>query len=88
MAHKCKNRSSSSPQVSMTKNLCVAMISKINLISRSNGWWIDTQSSLHVFFDLDMFKTHINTKKRFIWDSHITNIVGTKNVYLRFNFQF
>lgn len=64
MAHKCKNRPSSSPQVNMTKNLCVAMISKINLTSRSNGWWIDTQSSLHVFFDLDMFKTHINAKRK------------------------
>ncbi|XP_060961376.1 uncharacterized protein LOC133031750 [Cannabis sativa] len=53
-----KNWSSSAPQANLTEELpYTTMISEINLIGGSEGWWVDTGASRHICFDRAMFKT-------------------------------
>ncbi|GJY33693.1 putative polyprotein, partial [Tanacetum coccineum] len=63
------------------------MISEINLIGGSEGWWVDCGATIHVFYDRSMFKTYTVTfedKKVLLGDHHTTNVAGIGNVELKF----
>ena len=88
MARKCRNRPSSAPQANLTtEEPFTAMISEINLIGGSEGWWVDTGASRHVCYDRNMFKTYIaatEDQKVLLGDSHTTIVAGIGNVELNF----
>lgn len=63
MAHKCRNRSNKPAQVHLsTKDSFTTMITEVNLVGGSDRWWMDTRTSLHVYFDRVMFKTYTATE--------------------------
>ncbi|XP_073224912.1 uncharacterized protein [Cicer arietinum] len=78
MAHKCENKPGPANQANLTEEQFIAMITEINLVGGSNGWWIDTGASRHVCYDRDMFKTYIvaEDKKVLLGDSHTINVAG------------
>ena len=88
LARKCRNRPSSAPQANLTtEEPFTAMISEINLIGGSEGWWVDTGASRHVCYDRNMFKTYIaatEDQKVLLGDSHTTIVAGIGNVELNF----
>ncbi|GKD10821.1 retrovirus-related pol polyprotein from transposon TNT 1-94 [Tanacetum coccineum] len=64
-----------------------AMISEINLIGTSEGWWVDCGATIHVCYDQSMFKTYTVTfedKKVLLGNHHTTNVAGIGNVELKF----
>ena len=62
------------------------MISEINLVDGSEGWWVDTSASHHVCYDCTLFKIYFvaDDKKVLLSDSHSTKVVGTGEVELKF----
>ncbi|RZB51885.1 Retrovirus-related Pol polyprotein from transposon TNT 1-94, partial [Glycine soja] len=87
MARKCRNPSmTGAPQANMTQEPYIAVITEINMIGGSDGWWVDTGASRHVCYDRAMFKTYTNVenKKVLLGDSHTTTVAGTGNVELKF----
>ena len=87
MARKCRFKSSSAPQANLTDEAFIAMISEINLVGGSDGWWVDTGASRHVCYDRSMFKTYNaadDDKKVLLGDSHTTIVAGIGNVELKF----
>ncbi|KAM2507490.1 hypothetical protein ACFX1W_029799 [Malus domestica] len=62
------------------------MISEINLVDGSEGWWVDTGASRHVCYDRSLFKTYsvAEGRKVLLGDSHSTDVNGTGEVELRF----
>ena len=65
----------------------MAMISKINLITGYEGWWVDTDASRHVCFDCAQFKNYskADDKKVLLGDFHTTIIVGLGEDELKFS---
>ena len=61
----------------------IVVITKINMIEGSDGWWVDTDASRHVYYDRVMFKTYTN-KKVLLGDSHTSTVTGTGDVELKF----
>ncbi|XP_071687092.1 uncharacterized protein [Rutidosis leptorrhynchoides] len=68
MTRKCRNRSNT-PGVNLTEEFpMIAMITEINLVGQSDGWWVDSGASRHVCNDrsteydlsifIDFYKTH------------------------------
>lgn len=53
-----RNKPNPAPQAGLIEEALVAIISKVNLVNGSEGWWIDTSGSCHVCYDRDMFKTY------------------------------
>ncbi|RZB66097.1 Retrovirus-related Pol polyprotein from transposon TNT 1-94 [Glycine soja] len=89
MAHKCKNPSMTGvSQANMTQEPYIAVITEINMIGGSNGWWVDTGASRHVYNDRAMFKTYtyVENKKVLLGDSHTTTVAGIGDVELKFTF--
>ena len=88
MARNCKNaRRRPAPQANMVnEEPLVAMISEINLISGSEGWWIDTGASRHVCHDRSLFKSYseADDKKVLLGDSHTTKVLGIGDVDVKF----
>ncbi|XP_073219682.1 uncharacterized protein [Cicer arietinum] len=58
MARKCRNKTVAVNQTNLTEEQFVPMITEINLVGGSDGWWIDTGASRHVCYDRAMFKTY------------------------------
>ncbi|KAM7494813.1 hypothetical protein LguiB_029422 [Lonicera macranthoides] len=86
MARNCRNKRRV-PQANVTEEEpLVAMITEINLVSGSEGWWVDTAASRHVCHDRALFKTYSDAvdKKVLLGDSHTTNVAGTGDVELKF----
>ncbi|XP_021759470.1 uncharacterized protein LOC110724355 [Chenopodium quinoa] len=84
MARKCRNMPNPVPQASMIEEPLVAMITEINLIGGSEGWWVDTGATRHVCYDRRMFKTYsenTDDKKVLLGDSHSTNVAGIGKGY-------
>ncbi|KAL5818317.1 hypothetical protein ACOSQ4_022159 [Xanthoceras sorbifolium] len=86
LARNCRNRRRSAPQANLTEEQLIAMISKINIVGGSEGWWVDTGASRHVCYDRAMFKSYSETvdKKVLLGDSHSTIVAGTGEVELKF----
>jgi len=64
MARKCRNKSTRPAQAqghltTTEEQLYIAMITEINMVGGSEGWWIDIGASRHVCFGRAMFKTYI-----------------------------
>ena len=64
----------------------IAMITEINIIGGSDGWWVDTGASRYVCYDRAMIKTYTNgeNKKVLLGDYHTTTVAGTGDVELKF----
>ena len=63
------------------------MISEINMVDDSKGWWVDLGATRHVCCDQDWFKVYTpyeNPKDILLGDSHTTQILGEGNVELNF----
>jgi len=62
------------------------MISEINAVGGSEGWWLDTGATRHVCYDRSMFKTYSVAENQKVWlgDSHTTIVAGTGDVELKF----
>lgn len=88
MARNCRNpRRRVAPQANLVDGEpLVAMISEINLISGSGGWWIDTGASRHVCHDRSLFKSYseADDKKVLLGDSHTTKVLGVGDVDMKF----
>ena len=52
------------PQANMTQEQYIAVITKINMIGGSDGWWVDTGASRHVCYDRAKFKTYTNVENK------------------------
>ena len=66
-------------QTSMIEEPFITMISKINLIGGSEGWWVDVGASHQICYDRIMFKTYTKTiddRTVLLGDSHTTKFVG------------
>ncbi|KAM2175214.1 hypothetical protein ACFX1Q_034643 [Malus domestica] len=81
-----RNKKSPAPQANLVEEQLIAMISKINLVDGSEGWWVDTGASRHVCYDHSLFKTYsvAEGRKMLLGDSHSTNVAGNGEVELRF----
>lgn len=89
MAKKCKSRprpAGSNAQVNLIDEQFIAMITEINIVGGSDGWWIDIGDSRHVCCDCAMFKTYMNAedKKVLLGDARTTVVVGIGDVELNF----
>ncbi|XP_073221446.1 uncharacterized protein [Cicer arietinum] len=86
MAHKCRNKPGAANQANLTEEQFVAMITEINLVGGSDGWWIDTGASRHVCYNRAIFKSYTaaEDKKVLLGDSHTTNVAGIGDVELIF----
>ena len=90
LVQNCRNKRVAHPipQANLTVDQLVAMISKVNLVDRSEGWWVDTSAFCHVYYDRAMFKSYSNVvdKRVLLGDSHSTIVAGTGEVELNFTF--
>jgi len=89
LARKCMNRSNRPAHDHLTtteEQSYTAMITEINIVGGSNGWWMDTGAFRHVCFDRAMFKTYttFEDQKVMLGDSHITEVAGIGDVELKF----
>ncbi|KAK2391773.1 CBL-interacting serine/threonine-protein kinase [Trifolium repens] len=61
-ARKCRlrNKPATAPdaQANLTDEPYVAMITEINMVGGTDGWWIDTGASRHICYERAMFKTY------------------------------
>ncbi|KAA0034946.1 uncharacterized protein E5676_scaffold1199G00090 [Cucumis melo var. makuwa] len=75
---KRESNKQNNPQSRSTANLIedelVAMISKVNVIGESEGWWLDTGAFRHVCHDLSLFRKYNEVKDRniLLGDHHTT----------------
>ena len=62
------------------------MITEVNVISGSKGWWIDTEATCHVCHDLRLFKTYneIKDKSILLRDHHSMKVADIGDVKLKF----
>ena len=62
------------------------MISEINIIGGSEGWWVGTGATPHVCYDRSLFQTYSEAedKKVLLGDSHTTIVAGTGDMELKF----
>ncbi|KAF1888664.1 hypothetical protein Lal_00036703 [Lupinus albus] len=87
MARKCRNQPvDHTPQANMIKEPLVAVLTEVTIVGGSEGWWVDTSASRHVYYDRAMFKTYTNAdnKKVLLGDTHTNIIAGTVDVELKF----
>lgn len=73
-------------QAYMMEEPLVAMVIKVNVISGSEGWWIDISATRHVFHDLSLFKAYNESKDKniLLGDHHSRKVVGIGEVELKF----
>ncbi|KAL0534481.1 hypothetical protein IC582_028772 [Cucumis melo] len=73
-------------QANLIKDELVAMISKVNVIRGSEGWWLDTGASRHVCHDLSLFRKYneVKDKNILLGDHHTTKVAGIGEVELKF----
>lgn len=89
MTRKCWNMSNLAPRTNLTEEALVAMLTEINLVGESEGWWIDTGAYHHICYEREIFKTYnaANDMKVMLGDSHATVVVGNETVELKFTFE-
>ncbi|KAI9187208.1 hypothetical protein LWI28_025537 [Acer negundo] len=60
------------------------MISEVNLVDGSEGWWVDTGASCQVYYDRAMFKSYSNVGDKMVLldDTHSTIVAGSGKVEL------
>ncbi|XP_050945529.1 uncharacterized protein LOC127150877 [Cucumis melo] len=82
----CRNRSHPAVQANLIEDELVAMISEVNVIGGSEGWWLDTGASRHVCHDLSLFRKYneVKDKNILLGDHHTTKVVGIGEVELKF----
>ncbi|GAU47899.1 hypothetical protein TSUD_25140 [Trifolium subterraneum] len=92
MSKKCRNPKRPKPANLAHINVNVAdepytcMITEINMVGGTDGWWIDTGATRHVCYDRAMFKTYTNAenKKVQIGNAHTSDVSGIGDVVLKF----
>ncbi|GAU45981.1 hypothetical protein TSUD_401210 [Trifolium subterraneum] len=92
MSKKCRNPKRPKPANLAHINVNVAdepytcMITEINMVGGTDGWWIDTGATRHVCYDRAMFKTYMNAenKKVQMGNTHTSDVAGIGDVVLKF----
>ncbi|GAU50608.1 hypothetical protein TSUD_410180 [Trifolium subterraneum] len=92
MSKKCRNSKRPKPANLAHINVNVAdepytcMITEINMVGGTDGWWIDTGATRHVCYDRAMFKTYTNAenKKVQMGNAHTSDVAGIGDVVLKF----
>ncbi|GAU26739.1 hypothetical protein TSUD_317370 [Trifolium subterraneum] len=91
MSKKCRNPKRPKPANLAHINVNVAdepytcMITEINIVGGTDGWWIDTGATRHVCYDRAMFKTYTNAenKKVQMGNAHTSDVAGIGDVVLK-----
>lgn len=86
LARNCRFKGRLAPQANLTEDQLIAMISEINGVGGSEGWWIDTGATRHVCYDRSLFKSYYVAENQnvLLGDSHTTIVAGTGEVELKF----
>ncbi|GAU49932.1 hypothetical protein TSUD_408340 [Trifolium subterraneum] len=92
MSKKCRNpkRPKSANLAHINVNVAdepyTCMITEINMVGGTDGWWIDTGATRHVCYDRAMFKTYTNAenKKVQMGNAHTSDVAGIGDVVLKF----
>ncbi|CAJ2666075.1 unnamed protein product [Trifolium pratense] len=92
MSKKCRNPKRPKPanlahiNVNVADEPYAAMITEINMVGGTDGWWIDTGATRHVCYDRAMFKTYTNAenKKVQMGNAHTSDVAGVGDVVLKF----
>ena len=86
MARNCRNKRRVVPPANLSDEQLVTMISEVNIVGGSEGWWVDTGASRHVCYDRAVFKSYSDAedKKVLLGDSHTTIVAGIGEVELKF----
>ena len=86
MARNCMNHIPVAQANVIGEEPLMAMITEINIISGSEGWWEDFGAARHICYDRSCFKTYSEEKdmKVMLGDSHTTKVAGIGNVELKF----
>ncbi|XP_077237161.1 uncharacterized protein LOC143878811 [Tasmannia lanceolata] len=88
IARMCRRKKTAPiPQANVIEEPLVAMITEVNIVGGSEGWWVDTGASRHVCLDRKWFKTYAhadNEKKVLLGDSHTIKVLGVGDVELNF----
>lgn len=86
MAKSYRKNSRLAGQVNLLEEPLVAMITEVNMIGGSKGWWIDIEAKRHVCHDHRLFKTYngITNTNIFLGDHYSTKVAGVEYVELRF----
>ena len=73
-------------QANLVKEDLVAMITIVNVIGGSEGWWLDTGASRHVCHSLTLFRKYNKTeyKNILLGDHHRTKVTVVGEVILKF----
>ncbi|KAA0035651.1 uncharacterized protein E5676_scaffold455G00960 [Cucumis melo var. makuwa] len=73
-------------ETNLIEDELVAMISEVNVIKGSEGWWLDIGASCHVYHDLSSFKKYneVKNKNILLGDHHTTKVAGIGEVELKF----
>ncbi|CAJ2630366.1 unnamed protein product, partial [Trifolium pratense] len=63
-----------------------AMITEINMIGVTDGWWIDTGATRHVCYERAMFRTYTiaENKKVQMGNAHTSEVAGIGDIELKF----
>ncbi|KAL4026406.1 hypothetical protein IC575_014836 [Cucumis melo] len=86
LARNCRNKSRPAAHANLIEDELVAMISEVNVIEGSEGWWLDTSASRHVCHDLSLFRKYneVKDKNILLGDHHTTKVAGIGEVELKF----
>ncbi|CAJ2637004.1 unnamed protein product [Trifolium pratense] len=92
ISKKCRNPKRPKPanlahiNVNVADEPYAAMITEINMVGGTDGWWIDTGATRHVCYDRAMFKTYTNAenKKVQMGNAHTSDVAGVGDVVLKF----
>ncbi|CAJ2678824.1 unnamed protein product [Trifolium pratense] len=91
VARKCRGKKRPRPaalnaQVNATDEAYTAMITEINMVGVTDGWWIDTGATRHVCYERAMFKTYTSAenKKVQMGNAHTSDVAGVGEVQLNF----
>ncbi|KAA0036465.1 putative Polyprotein [Cucumis melo var. makuwa] len=86
LARNSRNRSRPVMQANLVEDELIAMISEVNVIEGSEGWWLDIGASRHVCHDLSLFRKYneVKDKNILLGDHHTTKVAGIREVELKF----
>ncbi|GAU41954.1 hypothetical protein TSUD_380590 [Trifolium subterraneum] len=91
LAKKCRGMKRPKPahlnaQVNVTDEAYTCMITEINMVGGTDGWWIDTGATRHVCYERAMFKTYTSAenKKVQMGNAHTSDVASVGEVVLNF----